>query len=189
MAGEIEAILAAAGAALTAREVEDGLDHFAGEVCEYARSIAPVFGDRPPKRDAPPFDEPGGFRDSIHVEHPRRGVRRVISRLDPLALWQELGTIHMPEYAVFSRTAEHFGGTAPVIGDDGVMHAQSHLRKALVRLAELHAAGAGADEIAVQQTRVRMARQQRSAEFRRGQNERRRSRRAAGRPGKGRRHR
>lgn len=179
MAGEIEAILAAAGEALTSIEVNRGLDHFAGEVAEYAQSIAPVFGDLPPKRDAPPEGEPGEFRDSIHVEHPRPGVRRVISRDDPIALWAEMGTQHMPEYAVFSRTAEHFGGTAPVIGDDGVMHAQSHLRKALTRLAELHAAGAGADEIAVQQTRVRMARQQRSAEFRRGQNERRRARRRA----------
>lgn len=189
MAGEIEAILAAAGEALTLREVEEGLDRMGDDVCEYAQSIAPVFGDLPPKRDSPPFDEPGGFRDSIHVEKPHAGVRRIISRLDPLALWAELGTIHMPEYATFSKTAEHFGGTPPEIGGAGVMHAQANLRGELVKLGQLRESGADGELISAQLQRVRSARVQRSAEFKDAQNTRRRARRAAGRPGRGRRHR
>jgi len=154
-----------AAQALSCREVEDGLDAFTAEVVEYAQSIAPEFGDLPPHRVAPAEGEPGDYKESIHAEHLGVGARRVISRDDPIAFWVEMGTRHMPEYAVFAKTAEHFGGTAPEVGGAGVAHAQSHLREAITRLEELHAGGAAAHEIAAQKARVRMARQQRSAEF------------------------
>lgn len=160
----IEAELAAqfVGAA----EVHVALDKFAHEVAEYAKSIAPVFGDRPPHRDAPKHGAEGDYRDSIHVEPVRVGAltRRVITR-DFKAIWIELGSSKMPEYAVFAKTAAYFGGTGPVI-DEGVQAAQGTLREELEKYAKLTAVGAAAEEIAAQGHAVSRARYARSAAFR-----------------------
>lgn len=154
-------------------EVTHALDEKAAEMRDFAKSIAPVFGDKPPKRDEPPMGgSPGQFRDSITVENVagETDVRRVISRDDPVAGWQELGTRHMPEYAVFAQTAAHFGGTGPVI-DEGVQHAQHKLRESLETLAKLraeHAVGSAAhraSRIAAQKRTVNQARLERSAAF------------------------
>jgi hypothetical protein len=155
-------------------EVQHGLDELSGEVRDYAKSIAPVFGDRPPHRDAPPKGSEGDFRDSIQVEKVagELDVRRVISRDDPMAVWQELGTRHMPEYAVFAKAAAMFGGSGPVV-DEGVQHAQHKLRHELEKLAKLRAGVAGtmaeaverATSISAQKHAVDRARLARSAAF------------------------
>lgn len=169
----IEAEIAAQFAG--AVEVEHAVEKFAHKVAEYAKSLAPVFGDLPPRRGEPAHGEPGDYRDSIKVEHPPRATavptRRVISR-DFKAAWIELGTRHMPEYAVFAKTAAYFGGTGPTI-DEGVEHAQGHLRRELETLAKLRAGHAGtmheaiakSKSIAEQKRAVDQARMTRSAAF------------------------
>jgi hypothetical protein len=170
----IEAEIAAQFAG--ALEVEHAVEEFAHKVADYAKTLAPVFGDKPPKRGAPPQGSPGDYRGSIKVEHPPRAgatpTRRVISR-DHKAIWIELGTRHMPEYAVFTKTAKYFGGTGPII-DEGVQHAQHHLRGELERLAKLTATGAAADRIAAQRKSVESARTARSSAFKAARRGRRR---------------
>lgn len=160
----IEAEIAAQ--VLGAAEVHVALDEFAHEVADYAKSVAPVFGDLPPHREAPKHGGPGDYRDSIHVEPVRVGalVRRVISR-DFKAVWIELGSSHMPEYAVFAKTAAYFGGTGPVI-DEGVQSAQGKLREELEKYAKMAAVGASELEVAEQVRNVERARRARSAAFR-----------------------
>ena len=172
MALSIETEIAAA---LGSGAIERHLDKFAREVAEYAKSIAPVFGDRAPRRSAPADGEPGDYRDSIHVENRGVGKRRVIAD-DFKAIWIEVGTTHMPEYAVFEKTAQHFGGSG-VVFSEGIEHARHHLREALRDLAELRLAGAGDSAIAAAQERVRQGRIRRSAEFKAARGPRRRRRR------------
>lgn len=163
-----------------ASEITDGLDKLAAEVCEAAKSMAPVFGDLPPHRGEPASKtNPTGddsYRDSIHVEevrgHPDK--RRVISR-DPKAVWIEIGTKHMPEYAVFARAAKLFdsvGGPSfssdgrDSMADHGVEHAHHHLRDELETLAKMKATDVAAHHIAAQRGVVNQARLARSAAFR-----------------------
>ncbi|TDH57547.1 hypothetical protein E2F47_01910 [Mycobacterium eburneum] len=170
MAGgmSIEAEIAAG---LHSFEIERELDKLADEVADFAKSIAPVFGDRPPKRDAPADGAPGDFKNSIKVTPQGPGKRRVGSD-DFKAVWAELGTRHMPEYAVFAKTAAHFGGTGPII-DEGIQRAQSHLRRELEHLAKLHAEMPGsfsaaidkAQRLTAQKRKVEQARTARSAAF------------------------
>jgi hypothetical protein len=178
MSIESEILVQAAGAA----EVQHELDKLAHEVCEYAKSLAPVFGEtgHDERRGSPPEGEPGDYRDSIHVEKVHRDpdVRRVISR-DYKAIWIEIGTRHMPEYAVFTKTGAYFGSDtgpsfAPGSGrrsmeEEGVAHAHKSLREELEHLAKLTAEGAAVHEIDAARSRVSAARLARSAAFRAAQ--------------------
>jgi len=151
-------------AGLHAVEIEHELDKFCDKVIEYAKGIAPVFGDLPPKRGEPSIGDPGDYKNSIRQlpGHRKPGHRRVGSD-DFKAIWIEVGTRHMPEYAVFSKTAKYFGGTGPII-DEGVQRAQSHLRGELEKLDKLIAEGAG-QRITAQRRSVDQARAARSAAF------------------------
>lgn len=159
----IEAEIAAG---LHAVEIEHELDKFADKVRDYARDLAPVFGEtgRDDRRDAPPEGAPGDFRDSIKASTTGKPGHRRVGSNSPIALWQEVGTRHFPEDAIFAKTAKHFGGTGPII-DEGVQHAQGKLRGELERLEKLTAVGVGAHHIAAQRRAVERARQARSAAF------------------------
>lgn len=161
-------------------EITDGLDKLAAEVCESAKSMAPAFGDLPPHHgEPPPKTNPTGedsYRDSIHVEEVRGhpDVRRVISR-DPKAVWIEIGTKHMPEYAVFTRAAKLFGAEGgpsfsasgrDSMADEGVHHAHHKLRDELETLAKMKATDVAAHHIATQRGVINQARIARSAAFR-----------------------
>lgn len=148
---------------LNSFEIEHELDKFAEEVAEHVRSIAPEFGDRPPHRTEPPYDDLGSLKESITVTPGGPGRRKVGSE-DYKAIWAELGTRHMPEYAPFAKTAKFFGGTGPII-DEGVRRAQGHLREELEKLEKMTAVGAAAHHIAAQTARVDQARIGRTAAF------------------------
>ena len=160
--------------ALTVAEVEHHMDHLAHEMVEYGKEIAPVFADRPPHRSEPEDGEPGSYRDSIHSIN--RGLsRRRIQSDDPKAAWIEYGTSHMPEYGVFGKMSEHFGGDGEVVSDEGVQHAQHRLRHALESLAELRTSG-DARAIADAEAHIVELRRARSAAFRAARGPRRRTR-------------
>lgn len=187
MAAQAVSIASEIAAGLHSYEIERELDKLAERVAEYAKGIAPVFGDRDPRR-AEPGDggDPGDYRDSIEVVPDGPG-RRLVGSWDKKALWIEVGTRHMPEYAVFTKTGAHFGDTRGPIIDEGVRIAQGKLRHAIDRLAEIHAdaslTGVARDErIARQRKHIEAARQARSSEFRTAKNGRRRARRHGYRP-------
>lgn len=146
-------------------EVEHALDHFAEKVRDYARDLAPVFDPDRDKRSTPGIgDEAGEFRDSIEVSGIKAPGHRRVGSNSPIALWQEIGTRHFPEMAIFAKTAKYFGGTGPDF-ESGVAHAQSHLRGELEKLEKLVATGAAARQIAAARSSVEHARMQRSAAF------------------------
>ena len=181
MAGRVS-IESEIAAGLHSFEVERELDKLAERVAEYARGIAPVFGDHDPRRGEPGDGQAtGAYRDSIEVTPNGPGRRRVGSD-DIKAVWIEVGTRHMPEYAVFTKTGAHFGDTRGPIIDEGVRRAQHALRGELAKLAELRAAGAlGTAEhaalIGSQRARVEAARQARSSAFKAARGPRRHRRR------------
>jgi hypothetical protein len=157
-------------------EITDGLDKLAADVCAAAKDMAPVFGDLPPHRTHPEEGDVGEYRDSIHVEdvHGRPDTRRVISR-DKKAIWIEIGTKHMPEYAVFARAAKLFGSEGgpsfsasgrDSMADHGVEHAHHRLRDELETLAKLKATDSAAHLISAQRGVINQARIARSAAFR-----------------------
>lgn len=152
-------------AALALPEVEHKLDKFAAEVCEYAKRIAPVFDPGRDRRSTPGIGDPGDYRESIRVVDVKAGHRRLQTD-DPKMYWVEMGSEHMPEFAVFTRTAEHFGSTTGPIMDAGVLQAHHHLRRELDRLADMRAAGAGKRMLDAQRARVTEQRMKRSAAFR-----------------------
>lgn len=162
-------------------EAEAELARFAHEVCEHAQSLAPVFGEtgHDEKRDAPPHGEPEDYKNSIKAVPFRPGHWHVGSD-DYKAIWIEFGSVHMPEYAVFAKTAAYYGGTGPVV-DEGVMQAHHKLRLAVETLAKLAAAeglkeprseramslqGSTSHELAEAQENARQARMARSSAFR-----------------------
>lgn len=165
MAGRMT-IEAEIAAGLHSVEVEHELDKFAEKVRDHARGLAAVFGQtgRDDRRSAPPEGEPGDFRDSIKVRTTGKPGHRHVGSNSPIALWQEVGTRHFPEDAIFAKTAKYFGGTGPII-DEGVQHAQGKLRGELERLEKLTAAGAASHHIAAQRRAVESARTARSAAF------------------------
>lgn len=80
-------------------------------VRDYWRDIAPVFGDKPPKRAAPAYGKPVGYyRDSIEVEPVVAGRTRV-GTYAYNAGFLEYGSIHNPEHGYGARVLAHFGGT------------------------------------------------------------------------------
>lgn len=165
MAGRvsIEAEIAAQFAG--ALEIEHALDEFAEKVRDYARDLAPVFDAGKDKRSTPGTgEEAGEFKESIEVSGVKSPHHRRVGSDSPIALWQEVGTRHFPEMAIFAKTAKYFGGTGPII-EAGVAHAQSHLRGELEKLEKLVATGAAAHQIAAQKASVERARGQRSAAF------------------------
>lgn len=173
MSAESSIIADIEGQFLGSLEAEHHLDKFAEQVRDYAKELAPVFGDLPPKRNEPEHGEPGDYKESITVspiKHP--GKRRVGSK-DFKAIWIELGSRHMPEYAVFAKTAAYFGGTGPVF-EEGIVQAQGRLREHLETLAKLGATGATAAALAEQHREVGRARQARSSAFKAARGPRRR---------------
>jgi hypothetical protein len=179
MSMESEALADIMGAGLHEAEIGHALDELAGKVCEQVKDLAPKFGDLPAHRNNPaekwnPTGE-DSYRDSIEVDdlHGSLDTRRVISR-DPKAIWIEIGTAHMPEYAPFTKAAAMFGSTTgpsfsvngrDSMADEGVHHAHEHLRGEVEKLAKLGATGAAAHHLAAQRTAVAQARIARSAAF------------------------
>lgn len=149
-------------------EVREGLEAFVKEVTEYAKSIAPVFGEtgRAEHRKAPPEGEPGAYRDSI-VGEVLNANRGRVSTDDYKAFWIEFGAKHMPEYAVFAKTAAHFGGTGPDGVDGGVQSSQEHYRREREKLREMteHAGSYTSAAFEVQKKSVERATAERSAAF------------------------
>lgn len=165
-------IIAELSAGLHEAEVMHELHQLADKVCEQVKEETPVFGDLPPKRSAPAEGDIGDARNAVHVE-PHGDDYRVISR-DPKAVWIEIGTAHMPEYAPFTKAAAMFGSTdgpsfsssgRDSMADEGVKHAHEHLRGEVERLAKLQATGAAAHHIAAARKSVNQARVTRSAAF------------------------
>jgi hypothetical protein len=109
-AAEILAEIRAAIATQAAprEEVRTGVDDYAREVADYARSIAPVY-DGPARPDV----TSGAFRDSIHAEkasdHDGMPAARVVSE-SPIAALLEFGTSKMEKRPTFAKTAAKFGG-------------------------------------------------------------------------------
>lgn len=155
-------------------EVRHELRELANKVCEQVKAETPVFGEmgRDEHRTDPPEGKPGDARDAVQVE-PHGDAFRVISR-DKKAVWIEIGTRHMPEYAPFSKAAAMFGAKGgpsfsadgrDSLGEHGVAKAHEHLRGELETLAKLKITGAAAHEIAAARTSVAQARIARSAAF------------------------
>lgn len=96
--------------ALKSKKVQAGVEKKAAKVQAYWQSIAPVFGDRPPKRDAPSHGAVGAYRDSISIEdHPSGDVPgKRVKDTDFKAKWIEFGNAHMPEYAPRAKTKAKF---------------------------------------------------------------------------------
>jgi hypothetical protein len=98
-------------------EIHKEVIRVAREAAEYARSIAPVYHGDDPRAT------PGSYRDSIRSEEVESKksdgfevpmpAARVITR-SPIANLLEFGTSKMPEFGVFSQTADHYGGTVEV---------------------------------------------------------------------------
>jgi hypothetical protein len=102
-AKDIEGWIAGSEAVRWAKEAK------AAEVRDYWKSIAPVWGDKPPKKENPdPFPEEA-YRDSIEVKRDGGNVA-VGTDLKGLAVWLEYGSEHNPEYGYGARVLEHFGG-------------------------------------------------------------------------------
>jgi len=149
-------------------EVRDSLERLGVQVADYAKSIAPVFSpDTSHRKEPPPGREVGEYRDSIHniwVSTSRGVHQRVISE-DMLAAWIEYGTEHMPEYAVFARTAAAFGGDGPVY-HESLIEAQQRVHAEREELDRARREGRSGHEILVQQKKLDQARIGRSAVFR-----------------------
>lgn len=160
-------------------------DHLAGEVRDYAKGLAPVFGDKDPRRGSPKDGEPGDYKNSIKVvPHPDEPLGRRVISTDFKAIWIEVGSRHMPEYAVFTRTAAYFGGTPPIL-NQGIRDAQHTLRNELEKLAKLgitsavglKAGIAKSSALTAQKQVVHNARQARSNAFHQARGPRKRGRR------------
>ena len=174
---------------MASEEVHHKLDAVVKEAQRKAKELAPVFGDLPPRRESPPNGgSPGDYRDSIVIENVKGKphVRRLISR-DYKAIWIEIGTRHMPEYAVFTKiasmyhakTGPHFtndGGGRVSMHDENVKRKHELLRGALDDLKGL--IGADAESAAIERARdkINTIRNQRSAAFRAAAPRRRRRR-------------
>src|ERR1700747_1534033 len=83
-------------------EAKDAVIKKAEEVRDFWRGIAPIFGDRPPKRAEPPHGEPGDYKNSIRIKYEKDKTGKLIAKVgtkDEKAAWIEFGAVHMPEYA------------------------------------------------------------------------------------------
>jgi len=164
---------------LRSPEVIKGLEDLAHEVEEYWKGLAPVFDSDRDRRAEPPNDEPGAYRDSIHTEMTRSKNGAPSARVgtnDYKAIWIEVGTAHMPEYAPATKTAHYFHDTTGPVFSEGVQQAQGKLREALESLAKAKAAGTSA-EVKSAKSAVSRARGERSAAFKASRGRGRRGRR------------
>lgn len=153
----------------TVVEAELALDEFCPKVVDYAKSLAPVFDSERDRRATPGIGDPEDYKNSIKTTPVGPGHRRVGSN-DAKAVWIEVGSRHMPEYAVFAKTGKYFGSTTgPVVSvgghDEGITRSQHKLRGELETLAKMKATGAAAHEIAAQLRSVDQARLARSSAF------------------------
>ena len=146
-------------------EVEHALDDFAAQIRDEIKDLTPTFGDKPPKRGEPGIGDPGDAKAAVQVSGVKGPGKRRVESDDPKAIWIEIGTRHMPEYAPFAKVAALHGGTGPVILEQGVHTAHMHLRGELEKLAKLKAENAAAHKITAQRKSVEQARQARSAAF------------------------
>jgi hypothetical protein len=148
-------------AAMADDDVDGELNDLANEVRDYWRSIAPV------GRAEDGDENPGQYRDSIHVERHGDGFH-VLSE-DFKAYWIEFGAKHMPEYAPAQKTAEHFGGSAVglggVLADEGIQNAQGELRVAKAKHRDLIEAKAGNAKLVASQEKIARAERKRTAAF------------------------
>lgn len=151
-------------------EVLKGLQDLAHRVEESLKEKAPVFGatGRDERREAAP-DPEHPFRDSIHTEliRTKEGLPgALVGSSHYLAVPIEIGDLHMPELAIFTKTGREFGDTTgPVFSNEGVQQAQGNLRGELQKLSDMKAGGASAASIKAQESAVKRARTQRSAAF------------------------
>lgn len=141
------------------------LEDHGAEIRDYWKALAPVFDGDKDRRKTPGLGEPGDYKGSIHTELVRRkdgkpGMR--VGTNDPKAIWIEVGTAHMPEYAPATQTAHHFHDTTGPVFSEGVQEAQGKLREALETLAKLKESGA---DVKSARTAVSRARGERSAAF------------------------
>lgn len=103
------------GRAAKSKRVQARLKKKADAAAEYWKSVSPVFGDLPPKRDAPPgatnAGGAGSYRDSITAKQiPGKdgGIAYRVGPKDPKARWIEDGTKHMPKYAPKAKVLARF---------------------------------------------------------------------------------
>jgi hypothetical protein len=140
--------------------VDGELNDLANEVRDYWQSIAPV------GKKADGDENPGQYRDSIHVE--RHGEGFHVLTEDFKAYWIEFGTSHMPEYAPAQKTAEQFGGDVQlggVLADAGIMNAQSDVRVAKAKHRDLVEAKASNAKLIASKERIARLERKRSAAF------------------------
>lgn len=92
------------------KKVKAAVDAKAQEVQTYWKSIAPVFGDRPPHRSAPPWGKPGSYQNSIVVKDTSdsAGASARVAALDWKARMIEFGNAHMPAYAPMAKAKAKF---------------------------------------------------------------------------------
>lgn len=95
---------------MRSKKVAAGVEKKAEKVKEYWESIAPVFGDKPPHRDAPSHGAVGAYKASISIEdHPNGDVPgKRVKDTDFKAKWIEYGSSHMPTYAPRAKTRAKF---------------------------------------------------------------------------------
>jgi hypothetical protein len=98
---------------MKSEKVHKAVDAKAAKVQEYWQSIAPVFdvNDKAKEhRAAPPYGDPGAYRDSITVVDmsDESGFRDRVKPTDFKAKWIEFGSAHMPTYAPMAKTKAQF---------------------------------------------------------------------------------
>lgn len=149
-------------------KVLEELERLAHEVEDFWKGIAPVFDEDRDRRKTPPSGDSGAYRDSIHTELIRAKDGLPAARVgtdDYKAIWIELGSRHMPEYAPATQTAHYFGDTTGPRFSEGVQQAQGKLREALEKLAKMKATDSSPRDIKRQRSAVNQARAERSAAF------------------------
>ena len=142
-----------------------GLQDLAHQVEDYWKALAPVFDEERDHRKTPGIGDPGDYRDSIHTEPIRLKSGRaamLVGTNDPKAIWIEVGTARMPEYAPATKTAHYFGDLKGPRFSEGVQQAQGKLREALETLAKAKATGG---DVKSARSDVSRARAERSAAF------------------------
>lgn len=95
---------------MKSQKVHDAVAKKAVVVQDYWKSVSPVFGDKPPHRQAPAYGQPGAYRDSITVTDmtDSNGFRERVKPTDFKAKWVEFGSAHMPKYAPMAKVKAKF---------------------------------------------------------------------------------
>jgi hypothetical protein len=160
--------------------VDEQLNNTANKMAEYWRSLAPV-------GTADEGDEnPGAYRDSIHVERAETFDGFVVQADDFKSHWIEFGSRHMPEYAPAAKTAAAFGGVGPDLPEN-VAPVHRGLQEAIAehealkksRFRKNPAERASKAQIAAAKAKVERLREARSTAFRTARQKRYRNRNAA----------